>query len=549
MSKILTSGGDLASQIFAGIEELSQAVASTMGPLGLNVLIDKGNGKSAMTKDGVSVAKAIDFPDNIKNIGATLVKEASIKTASEAGDGTTTSTVLAYNMVRFGLDAINNSTTELNRHELRKGMLDACDFVVGKIKERSTQIGGDWDKILQIATISANGSPEIGGAIKSSIELAGEDGIITIEQGNGPNTEIKADSGLSFNKGYISQMFVNNESRLECAHQDARILITDEKIGDFSTILPILQQIGDEPLLIIASDVSGEALQLLVENHIKSALKCVCVKAPEFGDIQKAVLNDIAVATGATFLSSSTGTKVSTAKIEDLGSASKVIVNPEKTIIINGGGTDEAVEARKKTIKSQIKLTKEAYNLGVLKQRLAKLGGGVATIMVGGLSEQDMLEKKDRYDDALQATRAAMLEGYVVGGGNTLLFSAFDLEKEMDNNVELNAEKSESYMRGVNVVLKSLITPWNQIMENAFFSLTERQEVISFTNTEYFEGGNELYMSPLDKEYVNFVEKGVVDPAKVTRVALQNSVAVASMILTTNYLVSNAPQENEEAKS
>ncbi|MBQ0095439.1 MAG: chaperonin GroEL [Bacteroidetes bacterium] len=513
-----TDARDLMRQ---GVDELANAVKVTLGPKGRNVIIEKKFGAPQITKDGVTVAKEIELADSFKNTGAQLVKSVASKTGEDAGDGTTTATVLAQSIVNVGL---KNVTAGANPMDLKRGIDKAVEAVVASIKAQAKEVGADFDKIEQVATISANNDPEIGKHIAEAMQKVSKDGVITIEEAKGRETYIDVVEGMQFDRGYLSSYFVTDTEKMNCVMENPLILIHDKKISNLKDLLPILEpavQTG-RPLLIIAEDVDSEALTTLVVNRLRSGLKIAAVKAPGFGDRRKEMLEDIAVLTGGFVISEERGVKLEQATMEMLGTAEKITITKDNTTIVNGKGEKDKIAARVAQIKSQIKTTTSDYDKEKLQERLAKLAGGVAVIKVGAPSETEMKEKKDRVDDALCATRAAIEEGIVAGGGVAYIRAIKALDK-------VKGETADE-QTGIQIVRRAIEEPLRQIVFNAG---KEGAVVVQ----KVAEGkGNFGYNARFDR-YEDLMKAGVVDPAKVTRVALENAASIAGMFLTTECVI------------
>jgi len=512
-----------------GVDELANAVKVTLGPKGRNVIIDKKFGAPAITKDGVSVAKEIELKDPYANMGAQMVKEVASKTGDDAGDGTTTATVLAQSIISVGL---KNVTAGANPMELKKGIDKAVAAVVENLAKQSKEIGDHSEKIQQVASISANNDNEIGKLIAEAMEKVGKEGVITVEEAKGIETSVEVVEGMQFDRGYISPYFVTNTEKMEAELEHPYILIHDKKISTMKDLLPVLEATAQtgKPLLIIAEDVDGEALATLVVNRLRGSLKIAAVKAPGFGDRRKEILQDIAVLTNGTVISEETGLKLENATLEMLGEAEKVTIDKENTTIVNGAGSKEAIEQRTAQIKAQIKNTTSDYDREKLQERLARLAGGVAVLYIGAASEMEMKEKKDRVDDALSATRAAVEEGIVPGGGVAFIRSV----KALDG---IKADTDDE-ATGIEIVKRALEEPLRQIVFN---SGKEGAVVVQ----KVAEGKDDYgYNARVDK-YENLFESGVIDPAKVTRIALENAASVAGMFLTTECVLVDEPEEEQ----
>lgn len=510
-----------------GVDILANAVKVTLGPKGRNVIIDKKFGSPTITKDGVSVAKEIDLKDPIENMGAQMVKEVASKTADIAGDGTTTATVLAQAIVTAG---IKNVAAGANPMDLKRGIDKAVAAVVANLKEQSQTVGEDNNKIKQVAAISANNDEVIGSLIAEAMQKVGKDGVITVEEAKGTETEVKTVEGMQFDRGYLSPYFVTNADKMEAELDAPFILIYDKKISNMKELLPVLEktvQTG-KPLLIIAEDLDGEALATLVVNKIRGSLKVAAVKAPGFGDRRKAMLEDIAILTGGTVISEERGYKLENADLSYLGTAEKVVVDKDNTTVINGSGKTEDIKARVGQIKAQIETTTSDYDKEKLQERLAKLSGGVAVLYVGAASEVEMKEKKDRVDDALHATRAAVEEGIVAGGGVAFIRAVAAL-------VDLKGENDDE-TTGIAIVKRAIEEPLRQICDNAGI---EGSIVVQKVK----EGKADFGYNARTDVYENLIGAGVIDPTKVSRVALENAASIAAMLLTTEVVLADEPEE------
>ena len=509
-----------------GVDKLANAVKVTLGPKGRNVILDKKFGAPTVTKDGVSVAKEIELKDAIENMGAQLVKEVASKTADEAGDGTTTATVLAQAIFRHG---IKNVTAGANPMDLKRGIDKAVKQVVANLKSQTKTISNS-NEIAQVGTISANNDAEIGKMIADAMDKVGKDGVITVEEARGTETEVKTVEGMQFDRGYLSPYFVTNTEKMEAELENPYILIYDKKISAMKELLPVLEAVSQSgrPLLIISEDVEGEALATLVVNKIRGSLKIAAVKAPGFGDRRKAMLEDIAILTGGTVISEERGYKLEQATLDYLGTCEKITIDKDNTTIVNGNGKKEDIEARVNQIKQQIENTTSDYDKEKLQERLAKLSGGVAILYVGAATEVEMKEKKDRVDDALHATRAAVQEGIVAGGGVALLRAVTSLD-----GLEIENLDQET---GVNIVKLALEAPLRTIVENAG---GEGSVVIQ----KVLEGKDDFGYNARDDKYENMFAAGVIDPTKVTRLALENAASISSLLLTTECVVADEPEE------
>ena len=500
-----------------GVDALANAVKVTLGPKGRNVVIDKKFGSPTVTKDGVSVAKEIELKDPIENMGAQMVKEVASKTADIAGDGTTTATVLAQAIVTAG---IKNVAAGANPMDLKRGIDKAVEAIVANLRVQSQQVGDDNKKIQQIASISANNDEVIGTLIADAMAKVGKEGVITVEEAKGTETEVKTVEGMQFDRGYLSPYFVTNAEKMEVDLDSPFILITDKKVGSMKELLPILEAVVQtgKPLLIIAEDVEGEALATLVVNKLRGSLKIAAVKAPGFGDRRKAMLEDIAILTGGTVISEERGFKLDATDITMLGRAEKVTIDKDNTTIINGAGSKEDITARVNQIKAQIETTTSDYDKEKLQERLAKLAGGVAVLYIGAATEVEMKEKTDRVDDALHATRAAVEEGVVAGGGVAYIRAIESLESLKGVNEDENT--------GIAIIKRAVEEPLRQIVANAG---GEGSVVVNKVR----EGKADFGYNARTEKYENLIAAGVIDPTKVSRVALQNAASAASMILTT----------------
>jgi chaperonin GroEL len=502
-------------------------VKVTLGPKGRNVVIDKKFGAPSVTKDGVSVAKEIELKDPLENMGAQMVKEVASKTADVAGDGTTTATVLAQSLVCEGL---RNVAAGANPMDLKRGMDKATQAIVAELRNISREVGSDNSKIEQVATISANNDHTVGSLIAQAMKVVGNEGVITVEEAKGTETEVKTVEGMQFDRGYLSPYFVTNSEKMEAELENPYILIYDKKISTMKDLLPTLEQTAQtgRPLLIIAEDVDGEALATLVVNKIRGALKVAAVKAPGFGDRRKAMLQDIAILTGGQVISEETGLKLENVTLADLGTAEKISIDKDNTTIVNGAGTRDAIDARVGQIKAQIETTTSDYDKEKLQERLAKLAGGVAVLYVGAATEVEMKEKKDRVDDALHATRAAVEEGIVPGGGTAYIRAAKAIQALEGEN--------EDETTGIRIVLRAVEEPLRQIVANA------GGEGAVVVNTVR-EGEGDFGYNARTEVFENLFEAGVIDPTKVTRVALENAVSISGMVLTTECVIADIEEE------
>jgi len=520
------------ASILKGVTILSDAVKATLGPKGRNALLDKKFGAPTITKDGVTVAKEIELKDPYENMGAQLVREVASKTSDVAGDGTTTATVLAYAIYKEG---IKHAAAGANTMEIKRGIEKAVDVVVDELKKLSRNVS-DKKEIAQVGTISANNDSEIGNLIADAMDKVGKDGVITVEEAKSMQTTLDVVEGMQFDRGYISPYFVTDPERMECVLEDAYILIHEKKISSMKDLLPILEQIAKmgKPLLIIAEEVEGEALATLVVNKLRGTLQVCAVKAPGFGERRKAMLEDIAILTGGTMLSEDIGIKLENVKITDLGRAKKITVDKENTTIVEGAGEKSKIQGRIKQIKTQIEETTSDYDREKLQERLAKIVGGVAVINVGAATETEMKEKKARVEDALHATRAAVEEGIVPGGGVALLRCIPALEKLKISNHDQQV--------GVEIVKRALEEPIRQLVANAGLEGSVVVEKVKANDNKNF--GFDVNT----ETYVDMMEAGIIDPTKVTRYAIQNAASVAGLMLTTSVMITEIPEEEKSQK-
>jgi len=528
MAKNITFDTDARTKIKAGVDKLANAVKVTLGPKGRNVIIDKKFGAPTITKDGVSVAKEIDLNDPIENMGAQLVKEVASKTADQAGDGTTTATVLAQAIYTAG---IKNVAAGANPMDLKRGIDKAVEQVVLNLKSQSKKIENS-SEIAQVGTISANNDAEIGKMIADAMDKVGKDGVITVEEAKGTETEVKTVEGMQFDRGYLSPYFVTNAEKMEAEFENPYILIYDKKVSTMKELLPVLEQVVQtgKGLVIISEDVDGEALATLVVNKLRGSLKIAAVKAPGFGDRRKAMLEDIAILTGGTVISEERGYKLENATLDYLGHAEKVIIDKDNTTLVNGSGQKDDIVARVNQIKSQMETTTSDYDKEKLQERLAKLSGGVAILYIGASTEVEMKEKKDRVDDALHATRAAVEEGVVAGGGVAFIRALDALE-----NVDVaNADQ----LTGVQIIKTALESPLRTIVANAG---GEGSVVVQAVR----EGKGDYGYNARENKYENLFAAGIIDPTKVTRLALENAASIAGMLLTTECVISEEPEEDK----
>ena len=526
MAKEIKFNVDVRSKMKDGADALANAVKVTLGPKGRNVVIDKKFGAPQVTKDGVTVAKEVELEDRFENMGAQMVKEVASKTNDQAGDGTTTATVLAQAIINVG---IKNVTAGANPMDLKRGIDKAVAAVVSDLHNQSKQVGDDYSKIEQVGTVSANNDQYIGKLIADAMSKVGKDGVITVEEAKGTETEVKVVEGMQFDRGYISSYFMTNGDKMEAELKNAYILVTDRKISTMKDLLPVLEPIAREgrELLIIAEDVDGEALTTLVVNKLRGTLKIAAVKAPGFGDRRKEMLQDIAILTGATVISEERGYTLENATLDMLGKAEKVTITKDNTTIVGGAGDKKAIDERTEFIRNQIEASTSDYDKEKLKERLGKLSGGVAVLYVGATTEVEMKEKKDRVEDALNATRAAVEEGYLPGGGVAYIRAASALQDLTGDN--------EDETTGIRIVAKAIEEPLRQIAANAG---VEGSVIIQ----KIKEGHDDFGYNARTGEFVNMFEAGVIDPTKVSRVALENAASVAGMFLTTECGIVDIPE-------
>ena len=526
MAKDILFDTEARDKLKNGVDALANAVKITLGPKGRNVIIDKKFGAPHITKDGVTVAKEIELADPVENMGAQMVKEVASKTADIAGDGTTTATVLAQAIITAGL---KNVAAGANPMDLKRGIDKAVQSVVKSLAEQSKEIGSDNAKIKQVATISANNDETIGALIAEAMQAVGNEGVITVEEAKGTATEVKTVEGMQFDRGYLSPYFVTNSEKMVVELENPYILIYDKKISNIQEILPVLEPVAqsNRPLLIIAEDVDGNALATLVINRLKAGLKIAAVKAPGFGDRRKAMLEDIAVLTGGTVISEERGFTLENATLEHLGTCEKIDIDKDNTTIVNGNGDKDQIESRVNQIKAQIETTTSEYDKEKLQERLAKLSGGVAVLYIGAATEVEMKEKKDRVDDALSATRAAVEEGIVPGGGVALIRTIAALNKLKGLN--------DDEETGIAIVKRAVEEPLRQIIKNAG---GEGAVVVQ----KVAEGKADFGYNARTEVYENLYEAGVIDPTKVTRIAIENAASIASMLLTTEVVIVDQPE-------
>jgi chaperonin GroEL len=531
MAKEISFDRDARERLRSGVDALANAVKVTLGPKGRNVVIQKSFGAPQITKDGVTVAKEIELENPVENMGAQMVKEVASKTADIAGDGTTTATVLAQAMINAGL---KNVTSGANPMDLKRGMDKAVKAVIANLAEQSEVIGDDFEKIRQVGAISANNDDEIGSLIADAMKRVSKDGVITVEEAKGTDTYVDEVLGMQFDRGYLSPYFVTDTENMITEYENPYILIHDKKISNMQDIVPILEKVvqAGRPLLIIAEDIESQALGVLVVNRLRAQLKVVAVKAPGFGDRRKAMLEDIAILTGGTVISEEKGYKLDNTGLEHLGSAEKITIDKDNTTIVNGSGTEDHIQARINQIKSQIETTTSDYDREKLQERLAKLSGGVAVLYVGAATEVEMKEKKDRVDDALHATRAAVEEGIVAGGGVALVRAISVLDGLKGDN--------EDETIGMQIVKKALESPLRTIADNAGVEGSViLQQVINSKGSMGYNARTDVFE--------DLKKAGVIDPTKVTRIALENAGSIAGMVLTTECVINDKPEPESAA--
>ena len=527
MAKDITLGEEARQALLRGIDKLANTVKATLGPRGRNIVLDKKFGSPTITKDGVTVAKEIDLKDPLENMGAQMVKEVASKTSDVAGDGTTTATVLAQSIYKEGLKMV---AAGANPTLIKKGIDTGVESVVTELKSLTQQVTGKM--IAQVGAISANNDLSIGEIIAQAMEKVGKDGVITVEEGKSLETVLDFVEGMQFDRGFLSPYFVTDTDRMVAELEDPFVLLYDKKLSNLREMLPLLEQVAKSgrPMLVVAEDIEGEALATLVFNKIRGILNIVAVKAPGFGDRRKAMLEDVAILTGGQAISEELGMKLESVTIEQLGSAKKIVVDKDNTTVIEGGGTDDAIKARIKQIKNQIEDTTSDYDKEKLQERLAKLSGGVAVIRVGAATETELKEKKARVEDAMHATKAAVEEGIVPGGGIALLKGINALGKlKVDGDQQL----------GINILIKALEAPLRQIAVNAGYEGATVVEKVKNSKDKYYG------FDALNEQYTDMIAAGIIDPTKVVRIALQNAASVAGLLLTTEGLVSEIPEEEK----
>ena len=540
MSKKITFSKDAREALAAGVDKLANAVTATLGPSGRNVIIEQDMGNPVSTKDGVTVAKSIELENKVENLGAQIVKQASIKTADQAGDGTTTSTLLAQSMLSEGLARLEKGSNAVDiKRGIDKAVKDVVDYLITDYSKEIT----DETQLKQVATISANNDEEVGELISAAIDKVGRDGVVTIEESKTGETYLETVEGMQFNRGYKSPYFVTDNNTMTAVLSNPLILITDKRLTTVKELLPILEGVSQQnkSLLVIADDIDGEALSTMVVNKMRGILPVVAVKAPEFGDRKKAILEDIATLTGGTVVSTEKGMRLDKFQAEWLGKAGKVTVGKETTTIIDAQGTEDGITQRVDEIRTQIDESNSPYEIEKLQERLASFVGGVAIVHVGGHTEVEMKEKKDRVDDALSATKAALEEGILPGGGIALLNAARLLVESLGNK-----DLTKDELNGYDIVINAIERPFNKILENAGYTETAIAEV----EEDILESGDQWSgYNPRTEEYVNMYDSGIIDPTKVTRLALENAASVAGTMLITEAVISKLPSDKEEVNN
>ena len=538
MSKIIETGSDSRAKLLSGVKQLAEAVVVTLGPNGRNVIIAQQGGiLPQSTKDGVTVAKTVTLKDPVENLGAQMVKQAAVQTGDSAGDGTTTATLLAKELISEGM---NHLSQKHNAVSIKKGIDNASKAIVKKLKELSTDIASE-DQIKQVATISANNDPEVGELISAAMDKVGREGVVTVEESKTYETTLETVEGMQFDRGYKSPYFVTNNSTMQAQLDEPYILLYDGKITSVKELLPILESVSqqDKPLLIISEDIDGEALAAMIVNKMRGILKCCAVKAPDFGERRTQILEDISTLTGGTLISKQKGHRLDKITFDDLGTARGATVEKDKTTIVDGNGSEESITARLEEIKDQIDRAESAYAIEQLQQRLAKMAGGVAIINVGGFTETEMKERKDRVDDALNATRAALDEGIILGGGAALIKAkdAFldDIEEQFGGHFGSDADEK----LGADILLNAIEKPFVQILLNA--GIDKYHSILDRVSNEVWDS-NVSYDIKTDN-YVDFIKEGIIDPTKVTRTALENAVSVAGTMLITECTIVDDPEE------
>jgi chaperonin GroEL len=543
MSKKITFSKDARSKLADGVDKLANAVTATLGPSGRNVIIEQDMGNPVSTKDGVTVAKSIELKDKIENLGAQIVKQASIKTAEQAGDGTTTSTLLAQSILSEGIDKMSAGS---NAVDIKKGIEQAVQDIIGFISTESKEITNE-EQLKQIATISANNDTEVGELISAAMDKVGTEGVVAIEESKTGETYLETVEGMQFNRGYKSPYFVTDNNSMQAVLSDPLILITDKKLNTVKELLPLLEGVSQQnkPLLIIADDISGEALSTMVVNKMRGILPCAAVGAPDFGDRRKAMLEDIAILTGGTVVSQEKGMRLDKFDSNWLGKANKVTVGKELTTIVDAKGNQDSIIERVEEIKNQIEESTSPYEKEKLQERLSKFVGGVAIVHVGGHTEVEMKEKKDRVDDALHATKAAIEEGILPGGGTALLKAALWLTDSLVNELDDSLQPEGDKLTGYDIVINAIEQPFFKILVNAGYSQDEIGEI----ELRIKEEGDFWYgYNPREEDYFNMFKEGIIDPTKVTRLALENAASVAGTLLITEAVVSKGKDKKDTAQ-
>ena len=536
MSKIINTGGESREKLLNGVNQLANAVVSTLGPNGRNVVIAQPGGMNpTSTNDGVTVAKSVELEDPVEHMGAQIVKQAAIQTADKAGDGTTTSTLLTRELLTEGMKYLSSGNR--NAVSIKRGMDKAAKAIVEQLKSLSTDISSE-EQIEQVATISSNNDPEIGKLIATAMDKVGREGVVTVEESKTNETTLETVEGMQFDRGYKSPYFVTNNSTMQASLEDPYILLYDGKINQVKELLPILESVSQQnkPLLIVAEDIDGEALAAMIVNKMRGILKCCAVKAPDFGERRTHILEDISVLTGATVISNTKGMRLDKITFDQLGTSRGVTVEKDKTTIVDGSGSEEAIVARLEEIKDQIDRAESAYAVDALQNRLAKMAGGVAIINVGGFTETEMKEKKDRVDDALHATRAAIDEGVVSGGGVALLNAK---ENILLGDIDTDDDSDEEL--GVDILMNAIEKPFTQILLNA--GITKYHSILSKVEADNDGTGFNIKTS----SFVNMIKEGIIDPTKVTRTALENAVSVAGTMLITECTIVDKPSDTAAA--
>ncbi len=543
MSKKITFSKDARNKLADGVDKLADAVTATLGPSGRNVIIEQDMGVPVSTKDGVTVAKSIELKDKVENLGAQIVKQASIKTADQAGDGTTTSTLLAQSILTVGLDRMSQGS---NVVDIKRGIEAAVQDVIGFLETESKDIT-DEEQLKQVATISANNDTEVGELISTAMDKVGADGVVAIEESKTGETYLETVEGMQFNRGYKSPYFVTDNNSMQAVLNEPLVLITDKKLNTVKELLPLLEGVSQQnkPLLIIADEIAGEALSTMVVNKMRGILPCVAVGAPDFGDRRKAMLEDIAILTGGTVVSQEKGMRLDKFDTKWLGRANKITVGKELTTIVDAKGDQEAIIERVEQIKAQIDETSSPYEKQKLQERLSKFVGGVAIVHVGGHTEVEMKEKKDRVDDALHATKAAIEEGILPGGGVALLHAALWLTDSLDNSLDESPKPEGDRLTGYDIVINAIEQPFYKILLNAGYTSDQIGDIESRIKSE---GDFWFGYNPREEDFFNMFKEGIIDPTKVTRLALENAASVAGTLLITEAVVSKGKEKKDTAQ-